>query len=416
MQPLRGTVFLVDKEAHGDDAIQPFRHAELDFFFELEVEAPRLVARIETDAQGRYELDLSVLRPLLGSVAELSSTWMWLWPRSPDKRIGGANLSLTEWLHSPREEVDYVIGELDHFILEGRVIDSVGLPVEAALVGLKWAERDFQTYTDAGGRFSLSTTIPLNLASKELEASEAVATIQIHSSSRVEAEEALDLRQWDSHVVELGEFAFATPETLALVSGRAEAVDGRPLPNWPIRWELSEWTVGTDAEWTVGTDAEWTNSKTIFTNSEGSFAFDGFEEPGTLSLESGGQRAEVWTRMNGPQSGIVLQLQRPSAEIVCKDPEGHICSPPTRWEFFEQGGFVSVTEHDEFPRSAFGSNFEGDRMYLLLPRGGTYRARATWPGYRGTWRVDQEFEVLPQHQRIELRAKYESHPPTPVGD
>ncbi|MHC4378815.1 MAG: hypothetical protein ACYS26_19610, partial [Planctomycetota bacterium] len=261
---------------------------------------------------------------------------------------------------------------------------------------------------NAVGRFSLSTTIPLDLASKDSKTSEAFATIQIHSSRRIEAEEVLDLRQWDSQVVELGEFAFATPATLALVSGRAEAVDGRPLPNWPIRWESSEWS--------IGTHAEWKNSETAFTDGGGSFAFDGFQEPGILSLESDGQRAEVWTWVNGPQSGVVLQLQRPSAELICRDPEGHNCSPPTRWEFFEQGGFVSVTDHDEFPRSAFGSRFEGDREYVVFPRGGTYRARATWPGYRGTWRVDQEFEIRHQHQQIELHAEYEPHPPIQAGD
>lgn len=393
-QRLTGTLWLqTEDRGRGSGSKTPQANFEVDFFARRKNSARFLIDRVVTDSKGRFGLDLHKLRPWIGSVSQLgfSTEDPWFWPQTPDRTLAGTGRELKGCLSKPGEQVDFVLIDLGQFHLKGRVVNFAGAPVPSTRVESVWNESSHWAWTDALGRFEFTSHIPIQPLGRAARGGGPTATVSIQSPRGDKGSQSYQVDTWDSTMVDLGDLVLDQPfDAEATIFGQVLAMNGQPLANWPYGWQPDP-------------GARWSSPPWQFTDDRGDF----------VQAREIGNRVELYTvtygevdfeAYNTPSSGILLQMKRPTASILCIDPEGHTIPPQKNWRIYattvsnEDASVQLVTRPQikRFPR--------GDRLQAIFPETGTYVLRTTWPGLTGDWWIDEPFEVLEDHREIILQA------------
>jgi hypothetical protein len=393
--PLTGKVFKSIQGAERYDVQHvPLERQPIEFLIESPALPPTVIGECTTARDGSYSFDLAPISHALASAAELADQQLLVWVRDARLLSSSQRASLSSLVAVEKHTRDWRILETDECRVRGRVLGPDGEPLVGAEVFVHSFAGRNDTRTNAAGEFVLDTGI------RQLDANdERIKGVDLRSlgfaASHVDyARTSFDIDWWRvARVHDIGDVRLdRAASERATILGQVLSSDEQALAHWPLHFRPNPQT-------------SWMRHQVLTSDAEGKFALH--VEPGELvhlSLPSYGGASPQEVR--APRGGVILQSFLPTASIRCVDPQGNPITPRKTWNCYPLVEFGSESANALDRNQRVQKHIHGATFQATFPAAGTYSIRHEWPGLRGTWRIDQAFDVTEGHQELVITADY----------
>lgn len=393
--PLTGKVFRSIQGAERFDVqLVPLDRQPIEFLIESPVLPPTVIGECTTARDGGYTLELAPISQALASAAELADQELRIWVRDAQLLSSSQRASLGSLVAVEPRTRDWHIPETDECRVRGRVLGPDGDPLMGAEVFVHSFSGRHDTRTNAAGEFVLGTGIrPLDANDERVKGVD-LRPLQFVASHVDYARTSFDLDWWRvAQVHDVGDvWLERTGAEHPTILGQVISSDEKALAHWPFHFRPN-------------LQISWMTHQVLTSDAEGKFALH--VEPGELvhlSLPDYDEASPLEVR--APRGGVILQSFLPTASIRCVDPQGNPIAPRQSWNCYPlvESGSEPGSELDRNRRVQ--KHIHGATFQATFPAVGTYSIRHEWPGLRGTWRIDQAFDVAEGHQELVITADY----------
>ena len=393
--PLTGKVFKSIQGAERYDVQHvPLDRQPIEFLIESPALPPTVIGECTTARDGSYTFDLAPISHALASAAELADQQLLIWVRDARLLSSSQRASLSSLVAVEKHTRDWRISETDECRVRGRVLGPDGEPLAGAEVLVHSFAGRHDTRTNAAGEFVLDTGIRQLDANDERVKGVDLRSLRFMASHVDYAGTSFDLDWWRvARVHELGDVRLdRVAAERATILGKVLSSDEQALAHWPLHFRPNP---------QIG----WMTHQVLTSDAEGEFALH--VEPGELvhlSLPSYGGANPLEVR--APRGGVILQSFLPTASIRCVDPQGNPITPRKTWNCYPLAEFGSESGNGLDRNQRVQKHIHGATFQATFPAAGAYSIRHEWPGLRGTWRIDQTFDVAEGHQELVITADY----------